>query len=138
MSPWTALGFGGEDNDPQLMRVQRRMYQPVAAFLSTRGLRFFSGEKAKLTFDAFDDASQARTLDLKVAMSNAKSALAHSHFTLQPGGYKSVDLYCVMPSVSHNATVQLNCVLLADGSEVQREQHRSVYFLGYLSASRTA
>jgi len=122
ISPWTAFGFGGKIDAPALYTMQRVMFRPVAAYLRDRGLRYFSGEHAKLNFDVFCDDGASHRLTLKLTKPEG-GVIATATETMQSGGSGVMTLSYDIPQVTARKSLAFDSVLYADGKEIGRNHH---------------
>jgi hypothetical protein len=124
MTPWTAFTFGivASPTSPGYL-AQKGYYEPLAAFWGTRGLRFFSGNKAELSFDVLNDTAAKRELELKLNVPAGSGLVAQvKHLTLEPAGYASVKMEVSLPEVGAVTDFAVESELSADGKVAQSEK----------------
>lgn len=120
--PWSAFSFGGiqDPKDPYYIN-QYEYDRPLAAFWRNRGLRFFSGETAKLSFDVFNDTDKPADMDLTVRIAGDPSRSVSQKLTLNPGDYKLLALQLPLPTVSKETDLSLESILTANGKLAHKE-----------------
>lgn len=123
ISPWSAIGFGGHIDSPELYATQRDMFAPLGAFLKSRGLRYFSGEKSKLIFDVFDDDGKYHNFELRLILHGSDRILSSERFSMASGDYLPIGLTYTAPKVTSISSMKMDSVLLAEGKVVQREPY---------------
>jgi len=118
MAPWSAFGFGGKIDNPDLVANEHEFFSPIAAFPKSANLRRFGGSTAKVAFDDFDDDGQSHHLVLRLIQSASGKDIASQSLAMAPGDYRSVSLSFPLPKVSQITTWDLKSVLYADGKAV--------------------
>jgi len=107
-----------DPNRRLLYDTQKKVYEPVAAFVREHDTRFFSGDTVTRTIDVFNDGVHAHDLVLKCSL----GAHQQSHrLELEPAGYRPVEIEFDMPTAEAKHSVEFLTELYADGKMVHRQ-----------------
>jgi hypothetical protein len=121
--PWTAFGFGGVANpDSPGLRAQVEWCTPVAAFWSTRGLRFFGSTTSSLQFDVFNDSAEKQNLTLRLECADARWNAQPVTLELEPAGHRRVSIDVFLPAVEKMTDLDVESVLSAGDRVLHRER----------------
>lgn len=122
--PWTVYGFGGiADPTSSSYLAQKDFYKPVAAYWRNRGLRYFSGTTAELSFDVFNDSVAPADFELIVRSTDPNSALkpVSAKVRLEPAGYAKVPISLVLPDSDSDQVYAMESVLMSSGVPVDTQ-----------------
>jgi hypothetical protein len=126
MCPWTMLPFGADlKADSPEFAAEQDFYRPVAAYWKTKALRFFSGGKAAVDLDVFNDSPVRQSLSLVIhCVGDPKPISSVEQINLEPGGYQLVSLPLQLPQVSEPTDLLVESQLSSGANIVHAEQHR--------------
>ena len=118
--PWTFAGRGGTfSTENVLYQTQKKVYEPVAAFLRERDQRFYAGETITRTYDVFNDSAAPHVLALRWSLGKDGPSGTHD-LQLPPGGYEAVTITIQLPDIQQRWDASLNADLLANGEAVHK------------------
>ena len=120
LCPWTCVGQGGrvQPNRRLLYETQKRIYEPVAAFVRDLDTRFFAGDEVTRRIDVFNDSTRPLDLELRWTFGEAQGA---EKLSLPPAGYQMVTVKLPPVQTANKRVVELKTDLMANGDRVHAQ-----------------